>query len=153
DPPKDAKPGVFDELANNKLYYHALGAAQADDALIFERKDQPKWQFNGQVSDDSRVLFVSITSGTSNRNALYYAFLAEPGKPGTPTLKAKVVPLVEDIQSQYQPLGNEGSVIYMLTTHKAPKKKIIAVDLRGPDRKNWVTIVPEANDAIENALI
>jgi prolyl oligopeptidase len=151
DPPKDARPGaVFDDLANNKLYYHRLGVAQKDDVLIYERPDQPKWQLYPEVSDDGLFLYIKIVSGTDNRNALYYKYLADPARP---KLDAKVAPLVERIESQYEPLGNEGPVIYLLTTGKAPKKRIVAVDLRAPEMKNWVPLVPETDDAVEDALM
>ena len=150
EPPKDAKAGVFDDLAHQKLYYHRLGTAQAEDPLIYERRDQPKWAFYGQVSDDGQFLFVSTRSGTDNRNALHYAWLGDPLKP---KLDAKIAPLVEKIEWQLEPIGNERSVVYLLTTYKAPKKRIVAVDLRAPDLKHWVEVVPPGEDAIETALV
>jgi prolyl oligopeptidase len=150
DAPQDAKPGVFDELTNQKLYYHRLGTKQADDLLVYERPDQPKWYFAGEVTDDGRFLFISISGGTDSRNALYYKYLGDPAQP---KLDAAVAPLVERIEHQYEPIGNEGSVVYLLTTHKAPKKRIIGVDLRSPDRKHWVPLVPEGADPIETALL
>jgi len=152
EPPKDAKPGtVFDDLANQKLYYHVLGTAQAQDLLIHERLDQPKWSVAGEVSDDGRFVYITLSAGTDSDNALYYKYLGEPGTPTRFDMPA--VPLVERIESQYQPIGNEGSVIYLLTTSKAPKKRILAVDLRSPDRKHWVPVVPEGEDPIETALM
>jgi len=40
----------------NKLFYHRLGTPQAQDALVYERKDHKDWQFNGGVTDDGRYL-------------------------------------------------------------------------------------------------
>jgi prolyl oligopeptidase len=62
-----------------------------------------------------------------------------------------VVPLVERIEWQMQPIGNEDSILYLLTTHKAPKKRIVAVDLRSPDMKHWVEVVPQGEEPIETA--
>ena len=155
DAPKNAKSGtqkhnVFDDLANQKLYYHLLGTPQAEDRLIYERKDQPKWAFSGTVSDDGQFLFISTSSGTDNRNALHYAWLGDPLKP---KLDAKIAALVDKIEWQLQPIGNEHAVVYQLTTHKAQKKRIVAVDLRAPDLKHWVEVVPQGEDAIETALV
>jgi prolyl oligopeptidase len=150
DPPKDAKAGVFDELANMKVYYHRLGTPQADDVLIHERPDQPKWSVGAQVSDDGQFLFIYTGSGTDNRNALHYAFL---GDPKAPRLDAKIVPLYERIDFLLQPIGNEGSIVYLLTTYKAPKKRIIAVDLRSPDMKHWAPVVAQGEEVIENAWV
>ncbi|HUR40903.1 MAG TPA: prolyl oligopeptidase family serine peptidase [Verrucomicrobiae bacterium] len=151
DAPKELKPDqVFEELAYNKLYYHRIGEAQEKDTLIYERPDQPKWGFNGEVSDDGRFLWIKIGAGTDSDNALSYKYL---GEPGSTTLDKPVVPLVERIESMFEPIGNEASVVYLLTTHKAPRKRIIAIDLRSPDRKHWVPVVPETGDPIEDALI
>ena len=152
DAPKDQKPGeVFDELANQKLYYHRLGAAQAEDTLVYERPDQPKWQPSAKVTDDGRFLFIRVSAGTDNSNALYYKYLGDPAKP--PQLDAKVTPIIETIKDQYEPLGNEGSIVYLLTTNKAPKKRIFLIDLRAPEQKNWVPLIPEGPDPIENAFM
>jgi prolyl oligopeptidase len=150
DAPKDARPGVFDELAFQKVYYHRLGTKQADDRLIYERPDQPKWSVGAEVSDDGRFVFISTGSGTDNRNALHYAYL---GDPLNPKLDAKIVALYDRIDFLLDPIGNEQSIVYLLTTYKAPKKRIIAVDLRAPDMKNWVPVVPQGEDPIESAWV
>ncbi len=150
DPPKDAKKDqTFDELANMKVYYHRVGTEQAADVVIYQRPDQPKWSVNAQVSDDGQFLFIVTGSGTDNRNALHYAWLGDPN----PRLDAKIVALVDRIEWQLQPIGNEDSVVYLLTTHKAPKKRIVAVDLRSPDIKHWVPVVPEGEEVIETAIV
>ena len=152
DPPRE-KSGdhTFDELANQKLYYHRIGTKQAEDVLIYERPDQPKWGPYGEVSDDGRFLYIQVVSGTDSDNALLVKYLGEPDQPTR--LDSRVAPLVERIESQYSPIGNEGSVLYLLTTRGAPKKRIIAVDLRAPDPKHWVTVVPQSEDPIETALL
>jgi len=150
DPPKDAKAGVFDELANPKVYYHRLGTPQANDRLIYERPDQPRWFVGAQVSDDGQFLFIQTASGTDNRNALHYAWLEDPQNP---RLDAKIVALYERIDWLLQPIGNEHSIVYLLTTYKAPKKRIIAVDLRSPDLKFWAPVVAQGEDVIESAWV
>jgi prolyl oligopeptidase len=119
EPPKEVKAapekGIFDELAFQKVYYHRLGTKQADDLLIYERPDQPKWFVGAQVSDDGRFVFISTGSGTDNRNALHYAYL---GDPANPKVDAKVVALYERIDFLLDPIGNEQSIVYLLTTYK-----------------------------------
>ncbi len=45
------------EQANyyQKLFYHRLGTKQSDDVLVYERRDQKDWLFNGGVSDDGTL--------------------------------------------------------------------------------------------------
>ncbi|HEY0003987.1 MAG TPA: prolyl oligopeptidase family serine peptidase, partial [Pyrinomonadaceae bacterium] len=47
-------------------------------------------------------------------------------------------------------VGNDGPVFWFLTDHNAPHKKIIAVDTRAPEQKNWKTLVPEAKEALDD---
>ena len=49
---------------NQKLYYHRLGTPQAEDVLVYERPDHPKWGFGGDVTDDGRYLVITIWKGT-----------------------------------------------------------------------------------------
>ena len=150
DPPKDTKAGVFDELANHTVYYHRLGTPQSDDIKIYGRPDQPKWYVGAEVSDDGRFVFLSSSSGTDDRNSLYYAYL---GDPLNPKVDAKIVALYSGNDWLLDPIGNEQSIVYLLTTHKAPKKRIVAVDLRAPDLKHWVPLIPQGEDVIENAWV
>ena len=38
-----------------QFWYHALGASQDDDVLIYERPDEPDWGFSGGVSEDGSI--------------------------------------------------------------------------------------------------
>ncbi len=49
---------VFSDLADQKIYYHRIGTAQADDQLVYERPDQPKWGLGGSVTEDGRYLLI-----------------------------------------------------------------------------------------------
>lgn len=146
--PPTAADGVFEELANQKLYYHRLGTPQSKDVLIYERPDQPKWYFDSEVSDDGLFVFIKISSGSNNANALYYKYLKDAQRPD---LTGKPSALVDRIDSMYEPIGNEASIVYLLTTSGAPRKRIMAVDLRSPAREHWVPIVAQGEDVIEDA--
>jgi prolyl oligopeptidase len=39
---------------NQKLFFHKLGDTVAQDAVVYERPDQPDWGFGASVSDDGR---------------------------------------------------------------------------------------------------
>lgn len=125
-----------------KLYYHALGTPQSEDTLIYERADQPDWGFGGGVTEDGGYLIISVWLGTSPQNLLFYKDLRDPS--------SKVVELVSDFESQYSLIDNEGSVFWLQTDLDAPKGKVIAVDITNPDRANWKTIIPEAEETLES---
>ncbi len=144
----EPKPGeAFQSLnVNMKLYYHRLGAPQSDDVLVYERPDQPKWGVNGSVSDDGRYLIISVNDGTTSRKTrIVVRDLGEP--------YAAQLNLIDNHDNKYDAVGNDGPVMYFSTDYKAPKKQIIAIDLRKPAPANWKTVVPEAKEALESVSL
>ncbi|HZH32325.1 MAG TPA: prolyl oligopeptidase family serine peptidase [Pyrinomonadaceae bacterium] len=128
-----------------KLYYHRLGTPQADDTLIYERKDQKAWGFSGDVTEDGRYLIIHVWVGTDAKNRIYYKDLQTPGAP--------VVKLLDDFDAAYNFIDNDGAVFWFMTDQNAPRYKVIAVDTRRPERANWKIVVPETTETIEGANV
>ncbi len=137
-------------LSGQALYYHRVGTAQSEDRLIYERKDLPTWFIGGDVSEDGRYLFITMSQGSDNRNRLYIVDLERSQQPN---IVAPVKPVIEADDAEYAPLGNVGSVVYLRSDLDAPNRRIIAVDLRSPAKPGWKTIVPERKQSIETATI
>jgi prolyl oligopeptidase len=132
----------------HRLYYHRLGTPQADDRLVFAKPEEPDWGVAGEVSEDGRYLLLSIWLGTDRRNRIYYADLGEGPHPD---LSAPIVPLLDGFDAAYGFLGNDGPVFYFTTDRDAPRRRVAALDTRGPS--SWRTIVPEQDDVLEGALL
>jgi prolyl oligopeptidase len=139
---------TFSDLANQKIYFHRVGTPQSEDVVVYERPDQPKWGLSGGVTEDGRYLIVNVWEGTDPRNRLHYLDLKDPKKP---QVQGEVVRLIDVVEASYNVIGNDGSVLYLLTDLDAPRYKIIAIDLANPDRANWRTIVPQGKDVIDSA--
>ncbi|MGB7217791.1 MAG: prolyl oligopeptidase family serine peptidase [Vicinamibacterales bacterium] len=137
-------------LSGQTLYYHRIGTPQAQDRLIYERKDLPAWIINGEVTEDGRYLLIVMFEGAENKNRLYYADLEVPG---APRLDAPVKVIMDANDAEYAPLGNKGATVYLRSDKDAPNRKIVAVDLNRPASTVWTTIVPERKEAIENAAV
>lgn len=148
-PPKQAQPGVFDDLANQKLYYHRLGTPQSADTLVYERPDQPKWGFGAQASDDGRYLFIHVWQGASSENALYVKPL---GEGGAPDFSAPVIKLVEEFSAQYQVIGNDGPVLFVQTTRDAPRGQVIAMDLSADQPAQGRVLIPQSAETLTQAV-
>lgn len=143
--PAPAKEDTFQSLnVNQKLYYHRLGTSQDDDVLVYERPDQPRWTIGSTVTEDGRYLIIVIGEGTtSDKTRIAYKDLNEP--------YGLVTDLVSNFDNELDFLGNDGPIFYFRTDEQAPKKKIVAIDTRNPDKKNWKTIVPESKDVLLGA--
>ena len=143
----EPKEGTVMRGANyfQKLYYHRLGTAQAEDKLIYDRPDNKELGFAGGVTDDGRYLVISVWQGTSPKNRLYYKDLTQPD--------SQVVRLLDDFDAQYSFVDNDGPVFLIQTDLDAPRGRLIAIDVRHPERANWKTVVAQGADKLESASI
>jgi prolyl oligopeptidase len=124
-----------------KLYYHRLGDPQLQDKLIYERKDEKEWGFDGDVTEDGRYLIISVWRGTERKNQLFYRDLAEPDSP--------VVELIAGFDAEYHFIANKGSRFLITTDLDAPLRRVIAVDLASPERANWQELIPQSADKLQ----
>jgi prolyl oligopeptidase len=138
----EPKPGAEfqNTTLNQKLYYHRVGTPQSEDVLVYRRPDHPDWDFGPQVTEDGRYLIFTISKGTAHKYRIAYKDLTEPyGMP---------VDLIEDFDNQYTFVGNDGPVFYFETDLAAPRGRLIAIDLRTPERQHWKEIIPQAQEAL-----
>jgi prolyl oligopeptidase len=138
-PPKGQE--FQDVNENQKLMYHRIGTPQSDDVLVYKRPDHPDWSFGGSVSEDGRYLIISTFRAADSKNRVAYRDLTEP--------YAMPIDLVEDFENEFSFLGNDGQVFFFKTDFEAPKGRVIAVDVRKPERANWKEIIPEAQEKLE----
>jgi prolyl oligopeptidase len=133
-----------------QLYYHVVGTDQAQDPLVFEQPDQPDRGVDGSVTEDGRYAILGIWLGTDSRNRLYYMDLGDPQRPD---LGAPVVRLLDDLDATYDFIGNDGPVFYFQTNLDAPRGRVIAIDIRKPDRASWRELVPQGKDVLANIAL
>jgi prolyl oligopeptidase len=125
----------------HKLYFHKLGAEQAADALVYERKDKPDWGFSGGVTEDGHYLIVSVSEGSDRKNRVLYKDLTQAGAP--------VVELLMDFDASYDFIGNDGTTFWFKTDLNAPRSRVIAIDVTQPQRGNWKELVPQTADTLQ----
>jgi prolyl oligopeptidase len=126
---------------NQKVYYHRLGTPQSDDPIVYQNADHPEWNHDADVSEDGRYLIISTTSGTASRNQVHIKDLQDS--------YAMPVTIVDKIENDYSFVGNDGPVLYFRTDLKAPKGRLISIDLRNPDAANWKEILPEGDAKLQ----
>ena len=144
DEPK-ADTALTDTNYFHKLYYHRLGTPQTEDKLIYDRPDNKELLFNGFVSDDGRYLIIVVSEGTSPKNRLYYKDLTQPDSP--------VVKLLDEGDAAYNFIDDDGSIFWIQTDLDAPRGRLIAIDIRHPERADWKTIVAQGPDKLESASV
>jgi prolyl oligopeptidase len=126
----------------HKLYYHRIGTKQSEDVLVYERKDQKEWGFDGKVTDDGRYLIISVWRGTDPKNLVFYKDLTAKN--------TKVIELIKDFDAAFSFIGNDGPVFYFRTDLSAPRGRLMAIDARKPERASWKELVPQAGETIDS---
>ena len=138
------------ENVNQKIYYHRVGTPQAEDQLIYEISEHPRWRSSAFVTDDGRYLVFSIRQGAVRNNRISYRDL---GDPEMPNLEAGMVDLIPEFEARFNFLGNDGSNFYFRTDLDSPRYRVIAIDLENPGRDNWVEVIPEGEDVLQSVEI
>lgn len=133
--PADTPPSTY-----HRIYFHALGTAQAEDKLIYERPDAPDMGFRLQLSDDEQYLIILVWQGTDRKTRLYYLDLT--------ATTANVVRLLDAWDARYIFVGNSDSNFYVWTDKDAPNGRLVVIN-----NTHWQTIIPEGDDAIANILL
>lgn len=138
------KPEEGSELSKSnefqKVYYHKLGTSQKDDKLIMEDPKQPKRMFGAGTTDDKRFLILSISEAT-NGNALSVRDLSVKG--------STFVPFMKEFDYEFNVVDNLGDDLFILTNYKAPKYRLVKINIHHPDEENWTEIIPEKEQVLQ----
>ncbi len=130
---------------NQKVFYHRLGTAQADDELVYERPDEPRWSFRAWPSEDEKFLLLEIRRGSADKNALYYRELSRE--------EAPFVELLKDFDARYEFVGSEGNRFWIRTDLEAPRGRLVEINLANPESKHWKTILPQSLDTLRSVSL
>ncbi|MDP8928354.1 MAG: S9 family peptidase, partial [Actinomycetota bacterium] len=143
DPP--TREGTYEaQNKNQRVFLHRLSTMQEEDEVVYERPDQPEWGFDPHVTHDGRYLVLHVWEGTQPWNRVHYLDLEKNGD---------VEALLDEGDARYELAGTEGSVWYYLTDLDAPRGRLIAIDVRHPERRYWREVVPESEETLERALL
>ena len=128
-----------------KVYFHKLGTAQSSDTLVYERPDQKDWLFGATVTEDGDYLIITVFQGTDSKTRVYYKDLKKSD--------SQVVKLLDDFDAAYTFVGNEGSRFWFQTDRKAPRGKIIEIDVNKPGSENWKDAVTETKESLQTSTL
>ncbi|HSG52289.1 MAG TPA: S9 family peptidase, partial [Rheinheimera sp.] len=124
----------------HKLYYHKLGTAQKDDAVIFGGTDAEKHRYVGaSVTEDDRYLLISAAVSTSG-NKLFLKDLTKSD--------SGLITVLDHTDSDTDLLDNDGTTLYFVTNLNAPNKKVVKVDAAKPQPENWVDVIAQTDNVL-----
>jgi prolyl oligopeptidase len=128
---------------NDKLCYHRVGTPQAADELVYYRRDQPKWRYDGHVTDDGRYLVIEVSGERGDRVRVMVRDLTDP--------HAAPIDVIPNFEHQYQFVGNADSLFYFTTDADAPHHRLVAIELARPQPEFWTEIVPQTEATLTGA--
>ncbi|HKJ43018.1 MAG TPA: prolyl oligopeptidase family serine peptidase [Sunxiuqinia sp.] len=140
----DAGAEYSESSENQKIFYHKLGTSQSDDQLIMSDPERPQRMFFASMTEDKRFLCVAMAEA-SNGNALSVRDMAKAG--------ANYVPLMTSFDYEYVVVDNVGDDLFVRTNYKAPKYRLVKIDMNHPSEKNWVETIPEKLEVLQSASL
>jgi prolyl oligopeptidase len=123
-----------------RMYYHAIGTDAARDMELFG-KGADTW-IAPQVSEDGRYLLINVQHGWA-KGEIYIQKIGSG---------AAIQPLVTGLDAKFD-ASFAGDYLLLRTDWKAPKRRILRIDLRNPAQEKWREIVPEGQDSIEDSAV
>ncbi len=134
-----------------KLFYHKLSTPQSKDVLVYDRPDHKDWGFGGEVTDDGNYLVISVSKGTLNKNMVFYKRISDGTTVSIDTIKSATVhELINEFEAQYSLIDNDGPIFYFQTDSGAARSRLMAIDTRTPQRRNWKEIIPESDATLRS---
>ena len=123
----------------HKVYYHKLGTDQSEDQLLFDNANEPLRNYSTDITDDEKYLFIYETESTSGNNLYVH------------NLQTKVTTqLTTNFNYEYRVLDHIDDNLIVLTNYKAPKYKLVKINVRSHEIGNWVDILPEQKDVLSS---
>lgn len=129
---------------NHKVYYHKLGTSQSEDKLVYQNLKYPRRFYTSSLDEDETMQFL-YESGDGRGNALYVKDLSKPD--------AEFRLMASNMDYSYSPVEVFNGKIYIYTTYKAPKGRVMVTDISKPELKDWVELIPESKNVLSSVSI
>ncbi len=142
DAPKDGK-GLSGVSQFQKVCYHKLGDAQEKDEVVMGNSEFPNLVFTSQVTSNEKYLIIYEAESTFG-NSLYIRNL---------TKNDVFSKLTIGYEFEYKVLDDFNDNLIVLTNYKAPKYKLIKININTLDVGNWRDIIPEKKEVLENCTL
>jgi prolyl oligopeptidase len=141
------KSGVYltrDTTDGPRVFFHKIGAETAGDTEIFGKGYGPENIINSSVTRDNHYLQITVSHGSAaDRTEIYVQDLAAKGP---------IVTIVKDVPAAFT--GQiAGDHMYVRTNWKAPKWRVMEVDLKNPAIDQWREAVPESDVVLEGVSL
>ena len=128
------------------VYFHKVGTPQSADQLVYEDKEHPQRFQNVGTTEDERFAILSVSERGKGKkgNAVFFKDLSTGQKDFAP-----IVAEIGDVS--YGVIDNVGDKFLIRTDKNAPNGRVVLVDPKNPDEKNWTEVLPERSEPLQSA--
>ena len=125
-------------------YFHKVSTPQSADLLVYEDKEHPQ-RFQGiGTTEDERfaILTVSDQGKGKKGNSVFYKDLSKG--------EDKFSPIIPEISNDsFGVIDNVGDKFLVRTDHNSPNGRVVLIDPKNPDEKNWKDVLPERTEPLQ----
>ncbi len=107
-------------VGNHTIYFHALGAPQAQDRLVYATPDRPILLHSFTLTSDGRYLGIISSPGSLVTDLTLVDLKSADWKPRK---------LVDNFDAQWSVIDSVGTKLFLLTTKDAPRLKLVTMDI------------------------
>jgi prolyl oligopeptidase len=127
------------------VYFHKVGTPQSADVLIYEDKAHPQRFQNVSTTEDERFAILSISERGKGKkgNAVFYKDLSKGEKDFS-----SIVAEIGD--TNYGVIDNVDNKFLVRTDKNAPNGRVVLIDPKNPDEKNWQEVLPERSEPLQS---
>jgi prolyl oligopeptidase len=127
-----------------RVFLHRIGTKVELDEEIFGKGYGPEKIINSTLSLDGHYLVLTVSYGSAAaKTEVYYRDLRTKGP---------ITAVVNDVTAAFSPSVG-GDKMYLLTNWKAPKSRLLEVDLKKPTRDKWREVLPESDAVLEGVSL
>lgn len=125
------------------IYFHKIGDDWKEDACIYENKleEEKHFMFGVSLTRDGLYLLIEVTNSCDPVNQVWFAPIDKP---------TEIQRFIDNFDHGFSYITNIGKQFYFLTNEKAPRYKVISIDIE-TKLKN-IIIEEDKKDVLEFAV-
>jgi len=127
-----------------RVRFHKMGTASSSDTEVFGKGYQTEAIVVGDPTLDGHYLVIQVLHGSSaDKTEIWLQDLVNKGP---------ITPVIKDIDARFLAFPG-GSQLFLQTNWKAPRGRVLALDLTHPDLEKAREVVPESDTAIDSIAL
>ncbi len=127
-----------------RVRFHKIGTKVEADTDVFGKDYAKEAIVVGDASEDGRHLIIHVLHGSAADKVEIWAQDLQKNRP--------ITPLITGLDARFFgfPVGDE---LFLQTNYKAPKGRVMAMNMAKRTPENWREVVPESDTAIDGVTL